>query len=46
MCTVTYELTAHPAFDVPGFMLKRLLKGNSLEMIDRLGREIAERSAR
>ena len=44
--SITYELTAHPAFDVPGFMLKRLLKRNSLEMIDHLRREIAERSAR
>ena len=44
--SITYELTAQPAFDVPGFVLKRMLKRNSLEMIDRLRREIAERSAR
>ena len=44
--SISYELTAQPAFDVPGFMLKRLLKRNSLEMIDRLRREIAERSER
>ena len=43
--SITYELTAQPAFDVPGFVLKRMLKRNSLEMIDRLRREIAERSA-
>ncbi|CAN5741966.1 hypothetical protein BH24ACI5_BH24ACI5_26460 [soil metagenome] len=24
--TMTYELTARPGFDVPGFVLKRLLK--------------------
>ena len=44
--SISYELSAHPTFDVPGFMLKRLLKRNSLEMIERLRREIAERSAR
>jgi ribosome-associated toxin RatA of RatAB toxin-antitoxin module len=38
--TVTYELTAKPAFDVPEFILKRLLKRDSVQMIDRLQREI------
>ena len=44
--SITYELTAQPAFDVPGFVLKRLLKRNALEMIERLRQEIAERAAR
>ena len=43
---VTYELTARPAFDVPEFILKRLLKRDSGQMIDRLRREIAARAAR
>lgn len=41
---VTYELTAKPAFDVPEFILKRLLKRDSVQMIDRLQREIAARA--
>ena len=44
--TVTYELTARPAFDVPQFILKRLLKRDSGQMIDRLRQEIAARAAR
>ena len=40
---VTYELTAKPAFDVPEFALKRLLKRDSTQMIQRLQREIATR---
>jgi hypothetical protein len=44
--TVTYELIAKPAFDVPEFILKRLLRRDSLEMIERLQREIASRSQR
>lgn len=44
--TVTYELTAKPAFDVPEFILKRLLKRDSVQMIDRLQREIAARAVR
>ena len=43
---VTYELTAKPAFDVPQFILKRLLRRDSVQMIDRLQREIAARAAR
>jgi ribosome-associated toxin RatA of RatAB toxin-antitoxin module len=39
--TVTYELIATPAFDVPEFILKRLLKRDSVQMIERLQREIA-----
>ena len=41
---ITYELTAKPAFDVPEFILKRLLKRDSVQMIDRLQREIAARA--
>jgi ribosome-associated toxin RatA of RatAB toxin-antitoxin module len=40
---VTYELTATPAFEVPEFILKRLLKRDSVQMIDRLQRQIGER---
>ena len=43
---VTYELRARPAFDVPGFLLKRLLKQDSAEMIERLQTEISRRPAR
>lgn len=43
--TLTYALTARPAFDVPGFVLKRLLKRGSEEMIDGLRREIAARGS-
>lgn len=44
--TVTYELTARPGFDVPEFILKRLLKRDSGEMITRLRQEFAARAAR
>ena len=43
---VSYELSAKPGFDVPEFILKRLLKRDSVQMIERLQREIAARSAR
>ena len=42
---IAYELTAEPSFDVPGFMLKRLLRRDSTAMIERLQREIAGRGA-
>jgi hypothetical protein len=42
--TVDYRLAARPAFEVPGFVLKRLLKRDALAMIVRLQNEIAERS--
>lgn len=41
---VTYELSARPDFDVPEFILKRLLRRDSTEMIDNLRREFAARS--
>jgi carbon monoxide dehydrogenase subunit G len=40
---ITYELTADPSFDVPEWMLKRLLRRDSTQMIERLQREIAAR---
>jgi len=41
---ITYELTAQPCFDLPGFMLTRLLKRDSGEMIERLRTEMDARS--
>ena len=41
---LTYRLTAQPSFDVPEFLLKRLLKRDAREMIERLRAEIASRS--
>jgi ribosome-associated toxin RatA of RatAB toxin-antitoxin module len=43
---ITYMLKATPAFDVPKFLLKRLLRRDSAEMIARLQKEIAARPAR
>jgi carbon monoxide dehydrogenase subunit G len=42
--TITYELTADPSFDIPGFVLKRLLRRDSTQMIERLKVEMAARS--
>jgi hypothetical protein len=42
--TIVYELAAEPTFDVPAWMLKRLLKRDSAEMIERLQREMAARA--
>lgn len=42
---ISYELTAQPAFDVPEFLLKRLLKRDAALMIDGLRREIVSRRA-
>ena len=41
---ISYSLTAQPAFDVPEFILKKLLKRDSGLMIEGLRREIAARS--
>lgn len=41
---ITYALTARPTFDVPEFVLKRLLKRDSMQMIDALRREIDARA--
>jgi carbon monoxide dehydrogenase subunit G len=43
---IVYELTADPSFEVPEFLLKRLLKRDSAEMIEQLQREISARSLR
>ena len=43
---VTYELAARPSFDVPGFILRRLLKRDSGDMISNLRREFAARADR
>jgi ribosome-associated toxin RatA of RatAB toxin-antitoxin module len=40
---IRYELRAKPTFDVPGFLLKRLLTRDAKTMIDRLRQEIAAR---
>jgi hypothetical protein len=41
---IGYELTAKPSFDVPEFILKRLLKRDSTRTIERLSAEIAARA--
>lgn len=41
---ITYELSAKPSFDVPRFVLKRLLKRDAAQMIERLKIEIAARA--
>jgi ribosome-associated toxin RatA of RatAB toxin-antitoxin module len=41
--SVSYQLSAKPSFDVPGFVLKRLLKRDAVTMIDRLTAEIYAR---
>jgi len=41
---VTYQLEARPSFDVPEFLLKRLLKRDADQMIERLKVEIATRA--
>lgn len=41
---VVYSLTARPAFDVPDFLLKKLLRRDSGQMIQGLRREIASRA--
>jgi ribosome-associated toxin RatA of RatAB toxin-antitoxin module len=42
--TITYELVAKPAFAVPEFLLKKLLKRDAARMIARLRTEIASRA--
>ena len=44
--SITYALTAQPAFDVPEFLLRRLLKRDATEMIDHLKAEIRARARR
>lgn len=42
---VSYQLEARPAFDVPQFLLVRVLRKDSTEMIEQLRAEIAARAA-
>ena len=41
--TITYRLAAKPNFEVPGFVLKRLLKRDASDLIARIKAEIATR---
>ena len=41
--TIAYELTAKPSFDVPEFILGRLLKRDAKKLIEGLRREMARR---
>jgi len=41
---LTYELSAQPSFDVPDFVLARLLKRDAKDMIEHLRDEIASRA--
>ena len=43
---VDYQLNARPSFEVPGFVLKRLLKRDAGLLIDRIKAEIATRADR
>jgi hypothetical protein len=43
---IVYELTTKPAFDVPEFLAKRLLKRDSTNTIEQLRREMAGRLSR
>jgi len=40
---ITYRLTARPRFDVPNWLLTRLLKRDAVEMIERLRAEVIAR---
>ena len=42
---IRYELTAQPAFSVPGFVLRKLLNRDAIAMIERLRAEIAARAS-
>ena len=42
---IGYELAARPAFDMPEFLLKKLLKRDAVQMIEQLPDEIGVRSA-
>jgi len=43
--TIAYELTARPSFDVPEFILGRLLKRDAKKMIEGLRQEMTRRGA-
>jgi ribosome-associated toxin RatA of RatAB toxin-antitoxin module len=44
--TITYQLDAKPSFDVPAFVLRRLLKRDATELIARIRNEIRDRHGR
>lgn len=46
LTVVDYQLSAKPTFEVPRFVLKRLLKRDSAQLIDRIKAEIAGRAVR
>ena len=46
LTVVDYQLSARPMFEVPAFVLKRLLKRDSAELIDRIKAEISQRADR
>lgn len=46
LTVVDYQLSARPSFDVPVFMLKRLMKRDSAQLIDRIKAEITLRENR
>lgn len=46
LTVVDYQLRAKPSFEVPGFVLKRLLKRDAAQLIDRITAEIAARADR
>jgi ribosome-associated toxin RatA of RatAB toxin-antitoxin module len=41
---ITYQLNARPSFDIPDFLLTRVLKRNATRMIEQLRGEIAARA--
>ena len=41
LTVVDYQLSARPSFDVPVFVLKRLLQRDAAQLIDRIKAEIA-----
>jgi ribosome-associated toxin RatA of RatAB toxin-antitoxin module len=41
---ITYELTAKPSFDAPGFLIRRLMQRDASDQIRRLRAEMAARS--
>jgi carbon monoxide dehydrogenase subunit G len=41
LTVIDYQLSAKPAFEVPAFVLKRLLKRDAAQLIDRITDEIA-----
>jgi hypothetical protein len=46
LTVIDYQLSAKPTFDVPAFILKRLLGRDSAQLIDRIKAEIIERADR